>query len=654
MPRFCLRRGAKAAAIVIALLTGLIGAARPGAAQPAPAAAPLTADDVGAWLDGFVPYALHAGDIAGAVVVVVKDDKILALKGYGWADVARRRPVNPQTTLFRPASISKLFTWTAVMQLVEAGKLDLDADVNRYLDFRIPPRDGKPVTLRELMTHTAGFEEQAKDLYAVDAAHLTPLAQYERTHLPRRVFPPGEVVAYSNYGAGLAGLIVQRVSGEPYQAYVERHILAPLGMAHSTFREPLPAALAGDLANGYALGSGPPKPFEWDNIAPAGALTTSGADMARFMIAHLNDGRFGAAQILAPASAEQMHATAFRSVPGVNGMTLGFFEGDRNGHRVIGHDGDLDYFHSELDLVLDQHVGVFVSINSAGAGAANEAIRLQLFRGFLDRYFPAPLPDPPRLATALTDAKRVTGDYVLSRRSATTVTAGLSALVQTPLTADANGDLGLPILDRLLGSPPRRWREVAPMVWQEAGGRSRLAAVVRGGRVVAMTTDDFAAGAVLQPAPFWLSQAWLVPAMGASLAVLALYAALWPIGALARRRYGGKFELSGRVAMLFRAARLAALADIVAVLGWLALLLGAFGDTAGGDPALDFWFRGFQLVAALGALGAVAAAADGVRVWRDRSAGWASKGLAALVVVAMAVVIATELAAHVFNPSLAY
>ena len=124
--------------------------------------AALNRADVEAWLDGFMPYALERGDIAGAVVVVVKDGQVLLQKGYGYADVAKRTPVDPETTLFRPGSVSKLFTWTAVMQLVEQGKLDLDADVNEYLDFEIPARDGKPVTLRQIMTHTAGLEETAR------------------------------------------------------------------------------------------------------------------------------------------------------------------------------------------------------------------------------------------------------------------------------------------------------------------------------------------------------------------------------------------------------------------------------------------------------------------------------------------------------------
>src|ERR1700691_4451042 len=138
-------------------------------------AAAMTADDVNAWLDGYMPYALHTGDIAGAVVAVVKDGQILTERGYGYSDVAKRAPVDPKLTLFRPGSVSKLVTWTAVMQLVEQGKIDLDADVNQYLDFKIPARDGKPVTMRNIMTHTAGFEETLKSLIETDPSRLLTL-----------------------------------------------------------------------------------------------------------------------------------------------------------------------------------------------------------------------------------------------------------------------------------------------------------------------------------------------------------------------------------------------------------------------------------------------------------------------------------------------
>ena len=203
---------------------------------PVPTGAPaLTREDVSAWLDGFMPYALETGDIAGAVVVVVKDGQVLFQQGYGYSDLEKRTPVDPETTLFRPGSVSKLFTWTAVMQLVEQGKLDLDADVARYIDFQIPARDGKPVTLRQIMTHTAGFEEQIRALIIEDPAKIVPLDQALKHWIPERIHAPGSTPAYSNYATAIAGYIVQRVSGQPFDQYIAQHIFQPLGMQHSSF-----------------------------------------------------------------------------------------------------------------------------------------------------------------------------------------------------------------------------------------------------------------------------------------------------------------------------------------------------------------------------------------------------------------------------------
>ena len=170
----------------------------------------MTAADVETFLDGIVPLQLGLSDIAGATVSVVKDGKLLFAKGYGYADVQKKQPVSPQDTLFRPGSISKLFTWTSVMQLSEQGKLDLDRDVNEYLDFRIPEAFGKPITLKNIMTHTPGFEEQVKDLFSYTPASPN-LGEYLKTHIPGRIYPPGTVPAYSNYATALAGYIVERV-----------------------------------------------------------------------------------------------------------------------------------------------------------------------------------------------------------------------------------------------------------------------------------------------------------------------------------------------------------------------------------------------------------------------------------------------------------
>ncbi|HLK53148.1 MAG TPA: serine hydrolase domain-containing protein, partial [Candidatus Angelobacter sp.] len=227
--------------ILLGLFNSLVIAQAPKATpvSPAPKAAAaseskvteptheLTVDDVHAFLDGFVPMQLEREDIAGAVVLVVKDGAIFFAKGYGYSDVDKKMPVTVDATLFRPGSISKLFTWTAVMQLVEQGKLDLDRDINDYLDFKIPEKFGKPITLRHLMTHTPGFEEQVKDLINEEGTPIATLRQHLVSHMPQRIFPPGTTPAYSNYGASLAGYIVERVSGRPFNDYITENIFKP-------------------------------------------------------------------------------------------------------------------------------------------------------------------------------------------------------------------------------------------------------------------------------------------------------------------------------------------------------------------------------------------------------------------------------------------
>ena len=211
-------------------------------AQAAPNVHELTAADVETFLDGIVPLQLDREDVAGATVAVVKDGKPLFTKGYGYADVKNKKPVGEET-LFRPGSVSKLFTWTAVMQLVEQGKLDLGKDVNEYLDFKIPSAFGQPISLKNILTHTAGFEEQLKDLFTADKRSPN-LGNFLKTHIPQRIFAPGTTPAYSNYATMLAGYVVERVSGQPFNDYIHQNIFKPLGMTRSTFAQPLPPELA--------------------------------------------------------------------------------------------------------------------------------------------------------------------------------------------------------------------------------------------------------------------------------------------------------------------------------------------------------------------------------------------------------------------------
>ena len=192
----------------------------------------------------------------------MKDGQILFEKGYEFHRQCEQdeRAIDPGLTLIRPGSTSKLFTWTAVMQLVEQGKLDLDRDINDYLDFKVNSSFSKPITLRDLMTHRAGFEEGLKSILTYDPKQLVTTEGYLKNHRRPTLFPPGEVPAYSNYGAALAGYIVQRVSSEPFESYVERHIYAPLGMTRSTFQQPAPEQLRADLSQGYMTASDHPGP----------------------------------------------------------------------------------------------------------------------------------------------------------------------------------------------------------------------------------------------------------------------------------------------------------------------------------------------------------------------------------------------------------
>jgi len=297
--------GSAAAILIIAAVIG--PAVRAAAPDSSPLEAPraLTQADADAWLDGFMPFTLKSNDIAGAVVVIVKDGQVLTQRGFGYADIAARKRVDPATTMFRAGSISKLFTWTSVMQLVEKGKIDLDADVNQYLDFKIPPYEGKPITMRNLLTHTPGFEEAFKGGIRF-SGQVPPLEEVLKRMLPERVYAPGTTPAYSNYGAGLASYIVQRISGIPFEEYIERNIFVPLDMTHASFRQPLPAQLAPFMAQGYPKASEEAKPYELISIPGAGSLAVSAADMAKFMISHLNQG----AGLMKPETALLMHDPA--------------------------------------------------------------------------------------------------------------------------------------------------------------------------------------------------------------------------------------------------------------------------------------------------------------------------------------------------------
>lgn len=651
------------------LAIGLLALAGPTAAQtlnplsPAPAtsAAPapampgarqgraLTAEDVDAWLDGYMPYALHSADVAGAVVTVVKGGQVISARGYGYSDVARRRPVDPARTLFRPGSVSKLVTWTAMMQLVEAGKLDLDADVNRYLDFKIPPRGGRPITLRQIMTHTAGFEEAIKDLILYDPKGNMALGAYLKRWTPRRIYDAGTTPAYSNWATSLAGYIVERVSGMPFDDYVEQRIFKPLDMRTASFRQPLPASLRPLMATGYPRASEPAKGFEIVVPAPAGSLSASGLDMAKFTLAHLENGR----GILSARTAATMHQSPLDRVnpmsliPPLNRMELGFFETNINGREVIAHLGDTENFHTSLHLFLADGVGLYVSFNSGGKEGAAHTVRGQLFQDFADRYFPSTERDARVDAkTAAEHARMMVGHWQSSRRPESSFLGILNLMGQTEVGLDDKGGLLIPAL-KGAGGGVLEWDEIAPFVWRDRfGGHDRLAAKVVGGKVVRWSYDLPAPFTVWDRVPASRSAAWIKPALYASLIVLLLTFLYWPATWFLRRRYRAPLAVSGRSRSAYRATRIMAGLDIAVLLAWGVLITVLFASldrlTASMDPIL--WL--LQIAGAIVFVGAVGIAAwNAWLTWQDGRR-WTRKLWSVLVLLATIVVLYV---AHVFG-----
>ncbi|UCH60367.1 MAG: beta-lactamase family protein [Anaerolineales bacterium] len=381
---------------------------------------PIDPEELEAFLDDLMAAEMAENHIPGAMVAVVEDGSLLLAKGYGYANLEGQVPVDPERTLFRIGSVSKLFTWTAVMQLVEQGQLSLDSDINQYLDFAIPATFPEPITLRHLLSHTAGFEDKGSNMHKLQAEQMNPLDGYLKANLPGRVFPPGEVVAYSNYGTSLAGYIVERVSGLPFSEYVEQNIFAPLGMVHSSFRQPLPDTLAADMATGYNYTNGQyvAGSFVFDQSYPAGAMSASVTDMARFMIAHLQNGELDGQRILREETARQMHSQLYTPDPRLNGgIAYGFFENTVNGQRVISHGGNLVTFLSHLSLIPEQNVGIYISTNGTRGAATTEAVVF----AFLERYYPAA--KVPDLQSAAGFAERIApylGEYTPARNNFTT------------------------------------------------------------------------------------------------------------------------------------------------------------------------------------------------------------------------------------------
>jgi CubicO group peptidase (beta-lactamase class C family) len=635
----------RAAALALTLLPAVLSAQAPIEIKPLPetrhaavtqlGATELEAKDLQPWLDGEMAEVMQKGEVTGAVAVVVKDGQIVAARGYGYADAENRTPVNAATTLFRVGSVSKLFTWTAVMQLVEAHKLDLDADINRYLDFTVPPRDGKPITLRDLMTHTAGFEDAQKDRYAFVPAHLVPFDAWVKRWVPARIYPPGQVPAYSTYGAALAGYIVQRVSGQPFVDYMDAHILLPLDMKHASFLQPLPAAMQQDMALAYGKRGTPPHPFELRTAVPGGALSASGEDMAHFMIAHLQYGRYGNAQLLEQPTARLMQDYQRVAIPGLPGMALGFMHMDHDGQTILGHGGDLPSFHSLLALLPEHHTGIFIATDG---GMATPLLHT-LVQRFAERYFP-PLPQlkAATLPTNAQHAKELAGRYVSSVRSLSNALALREAFQQTQVAVSPDGTLMAPMFGAA------HWREIKPYLWVDDATGRHLGASMRDGKVSMLSIDRMSPALVYLPISGW-TPAQLSAFVLVLMVVLALLALSWPLVGLLHQR-AVMAPLPDEDARWYRLSRLTAILYLLFAGGWWLMLPRL------GMPGLDTRMRLLHLVGLLAIIGTVPVAVETWRAWRGGR--WWRRIGGTVLLLACVAAIAFIVHWHLLSPSLNY
>ncbi len=580
---------------------------------PSPVAHPLEKADLEAFFDGLVPIQMERSDVAGATILVMKDGQEILKKGYGYSDVTKKTPVDPDTTMFRLASISKLFTWVSVMQLSEQGKLDIDTDVNNYLDFKIAPAFGKPITLRNLMTHTGGFEEVVHDILFVDPKKASPLRDFLINNQPRRMYPPGEIPAYSNYGVGLAGYIVQRISLEPFEQYVSEHIFQPLGMKHSSFNQPMTAELAPNVSDGYRITTEKPAiGFEIFQPAPAGGVSSTAGDMKRFALALLNGGELDGQRILKTETRDAMWTRQFDTNDALPPMCMGFYQTWRNDLRFIGHDGDLIAFHSMFLMEPTQKLVVFVSYNSAGSSGRNRA---ELLDGFADRYFPA-YTSMPFQSFPLDQLKDIAGNYQSTRRADSTKLAISNPAGQGVASVDKDGVLSVDVYKDLRGHT-RKWKPVGKDLWQIEGEQGRLFAIRDSSGKITRLAVSFP-GVQFQRVPWYEHKTFVGICVGISVIILLAVV----IASL--HRLGRKLFLRNRPPVMPQPGTLRITAGPrvaaffwILVLVWIALLsVHLQNEALPSFPTLVryFWLiNWFSVVAVFFSIFALVA---GIRIWR--------------------------------------
>ncbi|HKQ58334.1 MAG TPA: serine hydrolase domain-containing protein [Candidatus Eisenbacteria bacterium] len=549
--------------------------------------------------------AMARNHVPGGVLVAVRDTAVLLARGYGVADDRGTR-VDPERTIFRVASVSKVFTATAAMRLVERGRLALDEDVNRHLRrFHVPENSDPPVTLLHLLTHTAGFDDRNIARKARGPEGALPLGEYLARRLPDRIQPPGRFLCYSNHGMALAGYLVEEVSGIPFARFMQDSLFAPLGMTRSSFapRPMMPA----DLAVGHD-DSDPPHPIAFDYVqtAPASMMTSTGSDVARFMIAHLEGGEYRGRRMLGAAAVGEMHRRQFAQHERLPGVALGFWERFQNGERALWHDGDGAGFASLLYLLPEQGTGFFLAFNGSGGGAAREEVLAAL----LDRFFPdqRPIARPTAMADAAREARRCAGTYAFNRYGHRGIERFVSLSNRIEVRVDSGGTLSL---------RGTRFTAIAPGLFQRTDGHSVVAFdPAAGGSVRHMFTGGGIAR-VYERVPWYATAIAQAILLGYCILVFLAMLVSAPVAALVRR---GRAEVAG--AKPRPGPRRVAIT--VSALGVLFLAGLAAGIGSGLEYGVPPWFT-VVMALPLVLIGAAFVCLLGMRVvWSDSAAsrGW--------------------------------